>query len=154
MCLAASFFLFWIGTETDFCRGCSELYWLLVCLSPALGKHWALLDRLIVLDLPAHNPGLSKRNSHARRKKAMNACIPWRNAWDFPDVPGTMMSWRWFQLLWFSMSRRGERQINIYHKLTSYNCKCHKGQMWASRPRLACSQWHLSRDLKERLGKG
>lgn len=67
--------LFWLVTETDFSHGCSELYWLLVCLSPALGKHWALLDRLIVLDLPAHNPWLSKRNRHARRKKAMNACI-------------------------------------------------------------------------------
>lgn len=80
-------------TEPDFYYGCSEPYWLLVCLSTAFGKHWALPDRLIVLDLPAHNPRLSKRNSHAGRKKNHECMYSIKEIRiDFLYVPGMVMS--------------------------------------------------------------
>lgn len=90
MCLAAEFFLFWFVTEPDFWYGCSLPCWLLVCLSPVFRKYWTLLHKLLVLDLPAHNPRLSREKSHACMHLRKVTCT------DLLYVPGTVLSLRFF----------------------------------------------------------
>lgn len=50
--------------------------------------------------------------------------------------------------------QKGRKTVSVHPVLTSYNHKCHKGQMQVSRSNLAQRRWNLSRDLRGKVGGG